>query len=248
MFKVKPKTDLKFDIEPVDHGKRVIEAREMRFRDNDRATVESILAIYEENKGKVENGTDDEQIMLLSTMHAQREFMGWFLGEALMIIDEKIKSGKKTTVLSLNEWLDVNEGRLGFGKKTAYKYVTVRQASTLEQFKRLGVSKTLAVAQIKDEKKREEAIKKVTEAKMTVEAVKSYVEELAEKERDKLRKAVEKSKTEAKKEIPISFKPDKNGISIQTSPEYAELLRDFLGSPSEIERLKIALYRLRDQI
>ena len=94
-FKIKPKTELKFDIEQVDHGKRVIEAREMRFRENDRATVDSILSIYEENKAKVETGTDDEQIMLLSTMHAQREFMGWFLGEALMIIDEKNQRRKE---------------------------------------------------------------------------------------------------------------------------------------------------------
>ena len=173
------------------HDKRLAVARDRRFADNDAATIESIMEIYDTNRDKLVEGTDDQQIMLVSTLHAQREFMGWFLGEALMIISDAIESGEKTGYSSLNDWLNRNEDRLGFSKRAAYNYVQIRESSTLEQFQKLGVRKTLIVSQIRDEKKREAVIKTVSSGKVTVEETKRHVAQVFESEKKKIIKRQE---------------------------------------------------------
>ena len=201
-----------------DHDKRLAVSRDRMFADNDAATIDSIIAIYDTNREKIAEGTDDQhntletsvegtddrQIMLLSTLHAQREFMGWFLGEALMLIDAAITSGEKSGYNSLNDWINRNEGRLGFSKRTAYAYIQIREASTLEQFQKLGVKKTLIVAQLKDPKKREAVIKTVSAPRVTVEETKKQVEQVFAKEREKIIKKREVLDERAK-EIKMSI-------------------------------------------
>ena len=187
-----------------DHDKRLAVSRDRMFADNDAATIDSIIAIYDTNREKIAEGTDDQQIMLLSTLHAQREFMGWFLGEALMLIDAAITSGEKSGYNSLNDWINRNEGRLGFSKRTAYAYIQIREASTLEQFQKLGVKKTLIVAQLKDPKKREAVIKTVSAPRVTVEETKKQVEQVFAKEREKIIKKREVLDERAK-EIKLSI-------------------------------------------
>ena len=190
-----------------DHDKRLAVSRDRMFADNDAATIDSIIAIYDTNREKIAEGTDDQQIMLLSTLHAQREFMGWFLGEALMLIDAAITSGEKSGYNSLNDWINRNEGRLGFSKRTAYAYIQIREASTLEQFQKLGVKKTLIVAQLEDQKKREAVIKTVSAPRVTVEETKKQVEQVFAKEREKIIKKREVLDERAK-EIKLSITLD----------------------------------------
>lgn len=240
---VKPKAVVTFDIEPAaSQETRIAEARERRFIDNERATVDSIMAIYEDNREKLARATDDDQVMLLSTLHAQREFMGWFIGEALLSIEQQIVENRKAGYSTLSEWINRNEDRLGFGRSAAYNYRTIREASTIEQFQKLGVKKVLVVAQLKDEKKREQAYKVITEKKMTAEAAKEYVQEIQERERDKFRRVVEEKKTEAKSEVRLDVVADARGVVLKTSREYADALIAIFSSPSEIERLKIKIY------
>lgn len=223
------------------HDKRLTEVRNRRFADNDRATVESIMLIYDENKEKLIKGSDDEQVMLLSTLHAQREFMGWFIGEALSIIDKTISEGKKNDYTSLNDWIDKNSDRLGFSKRSAYEYMQIRETTTLDQFKKLGVKKALVIAQVKDDKKREAVAKVVSERRLDVAATREYVNDLFTREKEKARKVSVEKKETAMEEVKISIiKAGPDSVMVKTSRAYSEELMDVLNS--EIDKLKVKIY------
>ena len=48
-----------------------------------------LKSFYDEFKNKTL--TKDERVLLLSKLHAMREFTGWFIGEILLKEEEKIK-------------------------------------------------------------------------------------------------------------------------------------------------------------
>ena len=166
---------------------RALELKNRRIVENDKVTRESIRQAIDHHKEVMHAGTQEERINHYSAMHIQREVGGLLIGDGLIEEQRRIDGGE-SQYSSFNEMFEANKDILPFGKSTGYQYMQIAKAIPVEYFEKMTVRKALAVAQIRDDKKREIVIKKVVAERMNDTETKEFVDSFFEREKDKMRK------------------------------------------------------------
>ena len=204
---------IKWDI-PVDenaaekHIARIESSREKRFENYNMQMHNEMLGVYNTYSEQFRVGTEDEQIMLLNRFHQLSEFSAWIIGDFLLIIEDKIEKEHvkmtKGRYNSLRDYFDINKNLLGFSYQAGYNYIKIRKGLTIDEFKRIGVKKGVAVATAPEELK-ERLIQEIMDnPKMTEEQVKLDIA----KYRENLSHAKKVEKQEEQKKIAKTIKYD----------------------------------------
>lgn len=202
------------------HSERLLESQTKKFIENDRKTYESILSAYEEHRKIMDEGTQDERIMHYATLHVQRGFASYLIGEGLNEEQERINGGK-SQYGSIAEFFTTNASKLPFDRKTMYQYMQIAKAVTFADFKKLGVKKTLVAAQVKDDKRREQIVKVFADKKIDELAARTYVDTMIREEKEQRGKAkvVEMKKIIKAHPYSVTAKKIDGVITVKVSPE-----------------------------
>jgi hypothetical protein len=205
------------------HIARVEQNREKQFENHNMKLYKEMLDTYNDYSEQFINGTQDEQIMLLNRFYQVREFSAWIIGDFLLTLETKIM--RKTYFIdidrhynSLREYFEINKELLGFDYSTGTRYLAIRKGLTIDEFKRTGIRKGLAIASAPEEL-RPKLLKKITNNEKITE--KQLQMEIAEfkgniNQEKKIEKQAEEKK--AAKAVKYNMITDKGGTKITIQP------------------------------
>ena len=228
------------DLPVKSHGERALEKQERDFIANDRMTYDSIMSAYAEHREIMDSGTVEERVMHYATLHVQRGFAAYLIGEGWREEQVRIDKGG-TRYKSINEMFDEFSDRLPFDKRTMYQYMQIATAVTFDDFKKLGVKKALIVAQVKDEEKREKIIKEVSAKTYDEAKTREAVNRLFDEDRAQRTRAKEAEVKKILKAHPYSVKSATGKIDgrilVMVDPEDHAAMMDYLNRKEvEIKR------------
>lgn len=212
------------------HQDRLAKHRIDMFEKNNTQVRNDMLTTYEEYSEKIEKGSDDEQIQILSRFHQGQDFFKWMLGDFLMKIENQINSKKKTGYNSLGHFLEKNEDLLGFGRTSGFDYVKVRKNLTIEQFRRIGIRKAVAVASIPDPIIRDEFIKQASQPKTTEKNLKLAIAAYKTDMKDEKQVAKVKEQKKIAKAVLYNIKSENDHIIIKPTTFSVEIMQEALAA------------------
>lgn len=213
------------------HHDRLVTGREKQFEQNDKEIYKDILNTYEEYSSAFDTASDDEQIKVLTRLHQVKEFSGWMIGEFLTRIDDSIKNNRKSQYRDFSDYFIKNEHLLGFGRSAAFNYMAVRRGVSIDQFRRLGVKKSLVMASVPDPVKREEFIQQaMSTPKMTESDLKLIVAEYKQETKQVAQVAKEKENKKIVKTVIYNMTSKGKSIVIEPQTFSIEIMQEALAA------------------
>lgn len=178
----------------------------LKFEENDEASKKLLKQYYKNIEKKTL--TRDQEIMLITRWHHQREFAGYLIGYLFFKRKKKIDEdkilwyNKKLEVMpdffSINEYFDTYAEQLPFKKAQMYNYIDMAEHTTIDEFLKFGISKASYVAKVKDEVVQK---KLKTQLNKNPQLTLSQLDQTAQKLFNKTKEKKKEEKREKEKEI-----------------------------------------------